>query len=168
MKSKPKAGFVIGSWGNESIRIIRRGFVVPLPGSSSHCGTSQSLPSYLMASHSWMAPPPEPIPTFRTSMGGRFGLRVINTTPHGRSYCNRTYIKTHSRAQRKAPDSPTSTYRRRQNHRQAFERRARPVMTIDHRDHPQCRATCGHPLPTARRRRSVPRFRPDRSSNPPR
>ena len=45
---------------------------------------------------------------------------------------------------------------------------ARPVMTTDHRDHPRCRASCGRPLPTARRRRSVPRFRPDRSSNPPR
>ena len=45
---------------------------------------------------------------------------------------------------------------------------ARPVMTTDHRDHPRCRASCGRPLPTARRRRSVPRFQPDRSSNPPR
>jgi hypothetical protein len=44
---------------------------------------------------------------------------------------------------------------------------ARPVMTTDHRDHPRCDASCGRPLPTARRRRSVRRFRPDRSPNPP-
>jgi DNA invertase Pin-like site-specific DNA recombinase len=44
---------------------------------------------------------------------------------------------------------------------------ARPVMMTDHRDHRRCRAICGRPLPTARRRRLVRRFRPDRSPNPP-